>query len=701
MITPNPTNDIVHDGKLYDTFTEPPKLMAQERAQLDFDPRDITYFLDGSKEETELLESLMLTYERDPLFNNQNEYDESFETLRERSVKRIFQLSKSIAMDPEPMSFRKIGFLGILDMGTYARLGVHYALFCNSIRGQGTPDQLMYWLDQGAMVIKGFYGCFAMTELGHGSNLSRLETIATFDKETDEFIINTPHVGATKWWIGGAAHTSTHTLAFARLQVDGKDYGVKSFVVPLRNLDDHSLRPGIATGDIGKKMGRDAVDNGWIQFTNVRVPRNYMLMKHTKVLRDGTVKQPPLAQLTYGSLITGRVQMTTDSHNVSKKFLTIALRYATIRRQFSSTPGEPETRLIDYLYHQRRLLPLMAYSYAMKLAGDHVRELFFASQEKAETLKEDDKAGVEAYVQDIKELFSVSAGLKAATTWACADIIDKARQACGGHGYSAYNGFGQAFQDWVVQCTWEGDNTVLTLSAGRALIQSALVFRKEGKLGNATKYLSRSKELAKAKRNGRSLEDPKLLVEAWEAVSAGAINAATDAYEELAKQGVSVDECFEQVSQERFQAARIHTRRALIEAFYSRIATAEDKVKPHLIPLANLFALWSIEEDSALFLAEGYFEPEDIIEVTSLVNKYCGIVRKNVIGYTDAFNLSDYFINAAIGRYDGDVYKNYFEKVKQQYPPEGGKPHYYETVMKPFMHRERIDDVPMEPEDIQ
>jgi acyl-CoA oxidase len=42
------------------------------------------------------------------------------------------------------------------------------------------------------------------------------------------------------------------------------------------------LLPGINIGDIGKKMGRDGIDNGFIQFTFVRVPRSHMLMKHTQ-----------------------------------------------------------------------------------------------------------------------------------------------------------------------------------------------------------------------------------------------------------------------------------------------------------------------------------------------------------------------------------------------------------------------------------
>jgi acyl-CoA oxidase len=36
--------------------------------------------------------------------------------------------------------------------------------------------------------------------MSHGSDVNRIETTATFDPKTQEFIINTPTLGATKWW---------------------------------------------------------------------------------------------------------------------------------------------------------------------------------------------------------------------------------------------------------------------------------------------------------------------------------------------------------------------------------------------------------------------------------------------------------------------------------------------------------------------
>jgi len=52
-----------------------------------------------------------------------------------------------------------------------------------------------------------------------------------------------------------------------------------------------------------------------------------------------------------------------------------------------------------------------------------------------------DEAHAQPNLEDIldklKETHATSAGLKAFCTWACLDTIDKCRQTCGGHGYSA------------------------------------------------------------------------------------------------------------------------------------------------------------------------------------------------------------------------------------------------------------------------
>ena len=88
-------------------------------------------------------------------------------------------------------------------------------------------------------------GCYAQTELGHGSNVAGLETTATLDMQTDEFVIHSPTVTSTKYWPGGLGLWANHAVVFARCIVEGNEYGVLPFMVQIRSLEDHLPLKGI------------------------------------------------------------------------------------------------------------------------------------------------------------------------------------------------------------------------------------------------------------------------------------------------------------------------------------------------------------------------------------------------------------------------------------------------------------------------
>ena len=130
-------------------------------------------------------------------------------------------------------------------------------------------------------------GCYAQTELGHGSNIAGMETTATLDLKTDEWVIHSPTVTSTKFWPGGLGRSSNHAVVFAKCIVEGSSYGVLPFFVKIRDMDTHLPVRGVQLGDVGPKLGYTQMDNGWLIFDQVRVPRTNLLSRFTYFDEEG------------------------------------------------------------------------------------------------------------------------------------------------------------------------------------------------------------------------------------------------------------------------------------------------------------------------------------------------------------------------------------------------------------------------------
>ena len=108
-------------------------------------------------------------------------------------------------------------------------MGLTVTMFKVSVENLASPEQKAVWMPQISNL--NILGCYAQTEIAHGSNVVALETTATLDKATDEFVIHTPSLTATKYWPGDLGRFSSHAVVFARLIVDESDYGVQPFMV--------------------------------------------------------------------------------------------------------------------------------------------------------------------------------------------------------------------------------------------------------------------------------------------------------------------------------------------------------------------------------------------------------------------------------------------------------------------------------------
>ena len=87
----------------------------------------------------------------------------------------------------------------IIDPAMTTKMTVQFNLFGGTVLKLGTERHhkvLLEGIDNLNDV-----GCFGLTELGFGNNAVEMETTATYDPDTKEFIVHTPNPLAQKYWI--------------------------------------------------------------------------------------------------------------------------------------------------------------------------------------------------------------------------------------------------------------------------------------------------------------------------------------------------------------------------------------------------------------------------------------------------------------------------------------------------------------------
>ena len=296
--------------------------------------------------------------------------------------------------------------------------------------------------------------------------------------------------------------------------------------------------------------------------------------------------------------------MVVDSSNWARKALTIAVRYAAVRRQFGAGKNGVETQILDYPIHQRRLMPLVSQAIAVGFCGNRLQTMYEDMTAALDRL-EPNSPNLEETLESLKEVHATSAGLKAFCTWACLDTIDKCRQSCGGHGYSSYSNFPGMYADFAVQCTWEGDNTILSLQSGRYLVAAWGDVLKKKRLAPGIAYLGRQGVLSQKSDGSLSLDD---IGSAWSCVAANVVKKASEEFAAHIKSGKNKDVAMEATSQSRFIAAKLHTSGYIFDKFRQALQDIpEGDEKKILDKVCRLYGLWQIEEQQGHFLKSKSF----------------------------------------------------------------------------------------------
>jgi acyl-CoA oxidase len=471
-----------------------------------------------------------------------------------------------------------------------------------------------------------------MTETGHGSNVRGIETTATYDSGKKTFAIHTPNENARKEYIGNAALHGQMATVFAKLIVDGKDYGVSAFVVPLRDKSGN-LMNGVTIKDCGRKMGLNGVDNGVIYFDQVVIPKDDMLDRYASVNDQGKFESPISSDnrrffTMLGTLVGGRIGIPRSGLVASKTGLAIAIQYGDQRKQFGPEGGT-EVPILNYKTHQRRLMPLLANAYALHFSLQYLTERFLNRKE-----------------EEMQEIEALAAGLKAIATWNATKTLQECRECCGGKGYLSENRIDDLKNDTEIYTTFEGDNTVLLQLVAKSRLTE---FKQEFSNINVFGILNYVADQAKTSIQEKNpfiirntdeehLLDPEFHKNAFEYRERSVLTSAAKRLKNFIDEGMDSFDAFNLCQPHLVEVGFAYVERVVLEQFIAAVETVKDNdCKTTLAKLCSLFALTQIEKNKGWYLENGYMEGVKTKAIRKLVDKLCSDVREDAVPLVESF----------------------------------------------------------------
>jgi acyl-CoA oxidase len=563
--------------------------------------------------------------------------------IADTGMGRIF-MSRSVGGEEDlPKFMAAFETLAFHDLSLVIKVGVQFGLFAGSIQRLGTDYHHQKYLPDAAS--GRLLGCFAMTEIGHGSNVQRLETIASYERESDCFVLDSPTFSAGKNYIGNAGQDGIAAIVFAQLDLNGQKHGVHAFIVPIRDQQGRPL-PGVSIQDNGLKMGLNGVDNGGIWFHHVRVPRVEMLNRFADVTEDGQYRtdiQNPAARFftMIGTLLGGRISIATSANSGAKSALTISIRYGGRRRQFGPARSSQETLLLDYPAHQRRLFPLLANVFALDFALKHLVE-----------------QSAKIQIGDSRPLETLVAGLKAFATWNATQVIQTCRETCGGEGYLAVNRLAALKADTDVYTTFEGDNTVLMQLVAKNLLTEFNEKLQGMRPSQITAFMANRALTTIVRRNptvvlntlNSHLRDVKFQLDILQFRESSILLDAAQKFRRLTlKKNLDSFSAFSLVQRDLLDLSRAYIDRVVLQQFAKTVEAVSDQpLRDALKRLCDLFALSRIERDKGWFLENGALRTAKSRAITRLIDELCLEVRQDALHYVDGFGIPDSCLAAPI-----------------------------------------------------
>lgn len=418
-------------------------------------------FIWGGKEELEYNRNIFEVVTNDPIASFKTYgYGLKREEMFKENLKRIARIKELSWQGAVPhVDMKNYGAFSTAYNSLFA-VSVHHGMFESIVKVLGSDEQIeKYWDD---IVAYKVLGCYAQTEIGHGSDVQNLQTEAVYDESTEEFVIHSPGIKAIKFWPGDMGKMANHAVVFARLIIKGESYGIHAFLIRIREDETHRTLKGIEVGDIGTKFGYFYKDNGYMKFDRVRVPRSAILSKYVNVSKDGMIELKGDPRIAYATMLWIRVQLLYFSWQILSINLASGIRYSSKRTQFRSlSNSKEERRIIDYQASQTKYVSTLAFTFANVFVAKFCMTSYHTMNER---IQNDDFS----MMNDLHVLIS---SLKAYYMDHGMKILYNIRELMGGHGYSAFSNIPGWIEAWSANVTLEGDGYVLYQQTTRKLLK--------------------------------------------------------------------------------------------------------------------------------------------------------------------------------------------------------------------------------------